>query len=328
MAETGLQVELTNCDREPIHLLGAVQPFGFLIALDSTQWTVTRASRNVAEWLAAGPAGLIGRSIDDVFTPESIHLIRGQLQTALFTSTVARAFSVALLTDGPRFDLAVHVNEDTIVIECEPCNDEQGVNSSALVRAMIARLQRYLKEMEAATAARERVEGELSAARDIQVGMLPRTFPPFPQRRDVDVFALLESAKHVGGDLYDYALIDGDRLFFVVGDVSGKGVPAAFFMADAVREFELPLARKPEAFGALDGNVPHRAELNPMREPPVIGLRNVTEAVFREITHLGGFEQQARSRFENVLADDLGRRFSPAGEFDAAIVSQVGVEGR
>lgn len=141
MAETGLPVELTNCDREPIHLLGAVQPFGFLIALDSTQWTVTRASRNVAEWLAAGPAGLIGRSIDDVFTPESIHLIRGQLQTALFTSTVARAFSVALLTDGPRFDLAVHVNEDTIIIECEPCNDEQGVNSSALVRAMIARLQ-------------------------------------------------------------------------------------------------------------------------------------------------------------------------------------------
>jgi light-regulated signal transduction histidine kinase (bacteriophytochrome) len=76
-----------------------------------------------------------------VFTPESIHLIPGQLQTAHFTSTVARAFSVALLTDGPRFDLAVHVNEDTIVIECEPCIDEQGVNSSALVRAMIARLQ-------------------------------------------------------------------------------------------------------------------------------------------------------------------------------------------
>ena len=108
--------------------------------------------------------------------------------------------------------------------------DEVGSLAEAMT-AMIARLQRYLKEMEAATAARERVEGELSAARDIQVGMLPRTFPPFPQRRDVDVFALLESAKHVGGDLYDYALIDGDRLFFVVGDVSGKGVPAALFMA-------------------------------------------------------------------------------------------------
>jgi len=108
--------------------------------------------------------------------------------------------------------------------------DEVGSLAEAMT-AMIARLQRYLKEMEQATAARERVEGELSAARDIQVGMLPRTFPPFPQRRDVDVFALLESAKHVGGDLYDYALIDEHRLFFVVGDVSGKGVPAALFMA-------------------------------------------------------------------------------------------------
>lgn len=108
--------------------------------------------------------------------------------------------------------------------------DEVGSLAEAMT-AMIARLQRYLLEMQQATAARERVEGELSAARDIQVGMLPRVFPPFPQRDDVDVFALLESAKHVGGDLYDYALIDEHRLFFVVGDVSGKGVPAALFMA-------------------------------------------------------------------------------------------------
>ena len=109
-------------------------------------------------------------------------------------------------------------------------NDEVGSLAEAM-SAMIARLQSYHVEMETATAARERVEGELSAARDIQVGMLPRTFPPFPDRGDIDVFALLESAKHVGGDLYDYLLIDDDRLFFVVGDVSGKGVPAALFMA-------------------------------------------------------------------------------------------------
>ncbi|HQS13647.1 HWE histidine kinase domain-containing protein [Reyranella sp.] len=134
-------VDLTNCDREPIHLLGAVQPFGFLIALDSTQWIITRLSSNATAWLRAGPAELVGRPIEDVFTHDAIHLIRGQLQTAVFTSTVARAFSVALLSDGSCFDLAVHVNEDTIVIECEPCIDEQGVNSGALVRAMIARLQ-------------------------------------------------------------------------------------------------------------------------------------------------------------------------------------------
>ena len=108
--------------------------------------------------------------------------------------------------------------------------DEVGSLAEAMA-AMISRLQRYLVEMEVATAARQRVEGELSAARDIQIGMLPRKFPPFPDHSELDVFAMLESAKEVGGDLYDYFLIDDHRLFFVVGDVSGKGVPAALFMA-------------------------------------------------------------------------------------------------
>lgn len=108
--------------------------------------------------------------------------------------------------------------------------DEVGSLAEAMA-AMIARLQRYLVDLEAATAARVRVESELSAAREIQVGMLPRKFPPFPDQSDLDVYAMLESAKEVGGDLYDYFLIDEHRLFFLVGDVSGKGVPAALFMA-------------------------------------------------------------------------------------------------
>lgn len=124
--------------------------------------------------------------------------------------------------------------------------DEVGSLAEAMT-TMIARLQRYLVEMAAATAARERVEGELSAARDIQEGMLPRTFPPFPERRDVDVYAMLQSAKQVGGDLYDYVLLDRDRLFFVVGDVSGKGVPAALFMAMTMTLF------KATALASTDG---------------------------------------------------------------------------
>ena len=108
--------------------------------------------------------------------------------------------------------------------------DEVGSLAEAM-SGMISRLQRYLIEMQAATAARERVEGELSAARDIQIGMVPRQFPAFPERDEVDIHALLEPAKEVGGDLYNYAMIDDHRLFFVIGDVSGKGVPAALFMA-------------------------------------------------------------------------------------------------
>ncbi len=134
-------VDLENCDREPIHLLGAVQSFGFLLAFDSTQWTITRLSRNAAGWLGAGPLELIGRPIENVFTHDAIHLIRGQLQTAVFSNAVARSFAVPLLNDGPVFDIAVHVVDGSIVIECEPCMHEQGVNSGALVRAMISRLQ-------------------------------------------------------------------------------------------------------------------------------------------------------------------------------------------
>lgn len=108
--------------------------------------------------------------------------------------------------------------------------DEVGSLAEAM-SGMIARLQRYLIEMEAATVARERVEGELSAARDIQLGMLPRQFPAFPERAEIDIHALLDPAKEVGGDLYNYGMIDENRMFFVIGDVSGKGVPAALFMA-------------------------------------------------------------------------------------------------
>jgi light-regulated signal transduction histidine kinase (bacteriophytochrome)/CheY-like chemotaxis protein len=134
-------VDLENCDREPIHLLGAVQPFGFLLAIDRTQWTITRVSRNCAEWLGRGPRELLGRPLEDVFAHDAIHLIRGQLQTAVFMDAAARSFAVPLLDAGPVFDMAVHTVDGSIVIECEPSRDEPGVNSGALVRAMILRLQ-------------------------------------------------------------------------------------------------------------------------------------------------------------------------------------------
>ncbi len=77
----------------------------------------------------------------------------------------------------------------------------------------------------------ERMEGELNAAKEIQMSMLPLTFPPFPERSEFSVFATLAPAREVGGDLYDFFFIDEDRFCFCVGDVSGKGVPAALFMA-------------------------------------------------------------------------------------------------
>ena len=88
--------------------------------------------------------------------------------------------------------------------------------------------------------AKQRYEGELAAAQAIQMGLLPRRFPAFPERPEIDLYARIEPARIVGGDLYDYLLIDGERrLFFLIADVSGKGAPAALLMAstkEVIRE--------------------------------------------------------------------------------------------
>jgi sigma-B regulation protein RsbU (phosphoserine phosphatase) len=78
---------------------------------------------------------------------------------------------------------------------------------------------------------KERMEEALKLAHDIQMNMLPKIFPPFPERQEFDIFAAIAPAKEVGGDLYDFFFIDNDHLCFAVGDVSGKGVPASLFMA-------------------------------------------------------------------------------------------------
>ena len=78
---------------------------------------------------------------------------------------------------------------------------------------------------------KERLEEGLKLAHDIQMSMLPKTFPPFPERRELDIFAAIAPAKKVGGDFYDFFFLDENRLCFAIGDVSGKGVPAALFMA-------------------------------------------------------------------------------------------------
>lgn len=91
-------------------------------------------------------------------------------------------------------------------------------------------LSTYVLELQQTTAAKERIESELSIAHEIQMGMIPKIFPPYPERNDVDLHAILNSAKEVGGDLYDF-FINNEQLYFVIGDVSGKGVPASLFMA-------------------------------------------------------------------------------------------------
>lgn len=91
-------------------------------------------------------------------------------------------------------------------------------------------IERSLQNITAAVAEKERIEEDLKIANEIQTSVLPRTFPAFPDRTDFDIFASMEPAKEVGGDFYDFFLINDKKLCFIIGDVSGKGVPAALFM--------------------------------------------------------------------------------------------------
>ena len=95
---------------------------------------------------------------------------------------------------------------------------------------MEEQVTRYIAELTAATAEKERISTELSLATRIQADMLPNVFPPFPDRTEFDIYASMDPAKEVGGDFYDFFLIDHDHLALVMADVSGKGVPAALFM--------------------------------------------------------------------------------------------------
>jgi sigma-B regulation protein RsbU (phosphoserine phosphatase) len=88
----------------------------------------------------------------------------------------------------------------------------------------------YIDEVTKVTAEKERIGTELYVAQQIQKGMLPSIFPPYPERKEFDLYAAMDPAKEVGGDFYDFFLVDDDHLAMVMADVSGKGVPAALFM--------------------------------------------------------------------------------------------------
>ena len=108
-------------------------------------------------------------------------------------------------------------------------NDE--IESLALIFGDMEReIGQYVENMTRATAERERINSELNVAAQIQRGTLPSVFPPYPDKKEFEIYASVVPAKEVGGDFYDFFLVDDDHLALVVADVSGKGIPAALFM--------------------------------------------------------------------------------------------------
>ncbi|QNM05331.1 PP2C family protein-serine/threonine phosphatase [Qiania dongpingensis] len=110
---------------------------------------------------------------------------------------------------------------DEITLLADSCN------------TMMRDITAYMHDLRAVTAEKERIGAELSVATEIQASMLPCIFPAFPERPEFDIYATMTPAKEVGGDFYDFFLVDDDHLAIVIADVSGKGVPAALFMVIA-----------------------------------------------------------------------------------------------
>lgn len=118
------------------------------------------------------------------------------------------------------------------IMEKITTGDEIEALSESFVR-MMCDITNYVRNLVTVTAEKERIGAELNVATQIQADMLPRIFPPYPEKKEFDLYATMDPAKEVGGDFYDFFLVDDDHLAMVMADVSGKGVPAALFMVIA-----------------------------------------------------------------------------------------------
>ena len=135
-----VEVDLTNCEREPIHLLGAIQPIGFLLVL-TADWQISNASANTAEFLDVDERGLIGRPASDILTKQAIHTLRNRLALLRGNDALERVFRMSLQDNGRAFDIALHMSGTRVILEAEPSTEHDYGDATGTVRGMISRLE-------------------------------------------------------------------------------------------------------------------------------------------------------------------------------------------
>ena len=202
----------------------------------------TTFTTKTPSFLAFAPVGAEGWSLGLVFPKEAVtSRVRalGQTQILFGIAGFAGLLVVVLAISRSITRPLRHLDAATRALAGgnldAPVPEPGGNDEVAHLAASFAQMQRDLRihidQLQATTAAKERIERELQIARAIQLALLPKTFPPFPERNDLEIYAVLEPAREVGGDFYDFFLLGEDRLVLVIGDVAGKGVPAAIYMA-------------------------------------------------------------------------------------------------
>lgn len=165
---------------------------------------------------------MLGKSLKKII-PEKYRDAHNKGMSRVLDGGGQRAIGRTLELEGLRKDGSIFPLEMSL----SKWDGHNGMHFSAILRDITER-----KQMEAILVeANKRMEGELNVAKEIQMSMLPLIFPAFPKRNEIDIHAILIPAREVGGDFYDFHFLDESRIYLVVGDVSGKGVPAALMMA-------------------------------------------------------------------------------------------------
>ena len=204
-------------------------------------WTqllsISQEDLNATAYLLAEQAGAVMEdSVAEMRSSEGRNIVTTLIIAALmlvFAGFLSLIFSKRLVNPIKRMTLRVsEMQGDDMSFQVEDVlltGDEIEVLARAFAN-MSEKMRGYVREIVDITSEKQRLDTELSVASDIQVNMLPSHFPAFPDRKEFDLYAVMDPAREVGGDFYDFFLIDSDHLALVMADVSGKGVPASLFM--------------------------------------------------------------------------------------------------
>ena len=175
----------------------------------------------------------INTSVDRQTVRETAFAMAYQVGLSLICLTLISYFVLRPLRKVQRNIRLYRQNKDSAAVVADLARVDSGNEIGQLavdVSDLTREIDDYTAHIESITAERERIGTELDVAGKIQYAMLPDRFPPFPDRKEFDIYAEMDPAKEVGGDFYDFFLIDDDHLGLVMADVSGKGIPAALFM--------------------------------------------------------------------------------------------------
>lgn len=228
-----LAEERQNCDLRDIGRRMAAGRSGFI-----SYQTID----GVSSWMYYAPLQQVGWTLGVVFPKDELLADIRMLTLAMAGMGLAGLLLLALVVVSISASITKPIRALAIASDKVAAGDFEAAlpesqrkdEVGALTRdfqVMQDSLKDHIRQLMETTAARERMESELKIAHDIQMSILPKTFPAFPTREEFDLFALIAPAREVGGDFYDFFQLSDNLLCFVIGDVSGKGVPAALFMA-------------------------------------------------------------------------------------------------